>query len=86
MQTNSKTNDEGESERSESGRGLLICMQMFQVYVTDLVMNSTVVMETTCMMNLVICVGLPRVIHLMIPVEMVFNWVQRVQQPRKVMI
>ena len=59
---------------------------MFQVCVTDLVMNSTVMMETTCMMNLVICVGLPRVIHLMIPVEMVFNWVQWVQQHRKVMI
>ena len=44
-------------------------MQMFQVYITDLVMNSTVMMETTSMMNLVICVGLPRVIHLMIPVE-----------------
>ena len=24
------------------------------------------------------------VIHLMIPIEMVFNWVQRVQRPRKV--
>ena len=84
--TNSKQMMKGNQKGMNQGGGLLICMQMFQVYITDLVMNSTVVMETTCMMNLVICVGLPRVIHLMIPVEMVFNWVQRAQRPRKVMI
>ena len=86
MQLTAKQTMKGNQKGVNQGGGLLICMQMFQVYVTDLVMNSTVVMETTCMMNLVICVGLPGVIHLMILVEMVFNWVQRVQRPRKVMI
>ena len=83
MSLTAKQTMKGNQKRVNQGGGLLICMQMFQVYVTDLVMNSTVAMETTCMMNLVICVGFSRVIHLMIPVEMVFNWVQ---WPMKVMI
>ena len=83
MQLTAKLMMKGNHKTLNQGEGLLICMQMFQVYGRDLVMNSIVVMETTCMMNLVICVGLLRVIQLMILVQIMFH---RVQRPKKVMI
>ena len=48
MQLTAKQMIKGNQKGVNQGGGLLICMQMFQVYVTDLVMNSTVMMETTC--------------------------------------
>ena len=51
MQLTAKLMTKGNHKTLNQGEGLLICMQMFQVYRRDLVMNSIVVMETTCMMT-----------------------------------